>query len=405
MFRFLFSKRDEGLNCKRKIFGISITTKPDRLKLKQLDERLEKLKKENTILNNLISQFSYSNLNKDYISNLDSTKPFVSVIITVYNLGQRYLVQCLESVINQTLKNIEIILVNDCSLLEDDDKVCTYYADKDKRIKYIKNDINLGAGKSRMVGLSQSKGYSVSFIDGDDFLSLNLYEIAFYEMIKNNVEIVCYNYNMFNVNDMTFRNSNIEYTPYVCMYGESIIEFYSSKNNPLDMGLWSKLYSRELLEKLDSDSIINRNRADDITYNFKIFLHARSFLYIPLNLYFYTFNRNTSITNSSIKNDKYFTDIRDAFIDINSYLIKNNFEKYVLYLNGLFSHFFIDLYEVALYMNRVNKTYHYLELLQTIINEFVQNKIIDRNILLENIKILTDRLGIIEWYNKNIKGL
>ncbi|WP_028329672.1 glycosyltransferase family 2 protein [Brachyspira alvinipulli] len=404
MFKFLFSKRDEGINCNRKIFGISITTKPNRLKLKQLDEKIEKLKKENTILNNLVSSCSYQNLTKEYIANLDSRKPFVSVIITVYNLGRRYLVQCLETVINQSLKNIEIILVNDCSPLEEDDKVCNEYADKDKRIKYIKNDINLGAGKSRMVGLSIAKGYAISFIDGDDFLSLNLYEISFYEMIKNNVDIVCYSYNMFNVDDMTFRDSNIGYTPYTAIYGKYVLEFYSSKNNPLDMGLWTKLYKKELLEKLDSDSIINRNRADDITYNFKIFLHAKSLLYIPLNLYFYTYNRNTSITNSSIKNDKYFTDIKDVFLDINNYLVKNHFESYVLYLNALFSHFFIDLYEVALYMNRLNKTYHYLELLSDIINEFIHNKIIDRNILLQHVKSLTDKNGIIEWYNKNIKG-
>lgn len=404
MFKFLFSKRDEGINCKRKIFGISITTKPNRLKLKQLDEKIEKLKKENAILNNLISSCSYQNLTKDYISNLDSTKPFVSVIITVYNLGRRYLVQCLESVINQSLKNIEIILVNDCSPLEEDDKVCSEYANKDKRIKYIKNGTNLGAGKSRMVGLSISKGYAVSFIDGDDFLSLNLYEIAFYEMVKNNVEIVCYNYNMVNIEDTSFRNSNIGYIPYTAIYGEYVLEFYSSRNNTLDMGLWTKLYKKELLEKLGYNNILDSHRGEDISYNFKIFLHAKSLLYIPLNLYFYTYNRNTSITNSSIKNDKYFTDIRDVFIDINSYLIKNHFENYVLYLNALFSHFFIDLYEVALYMNRLNKTYRYLELLSDIINEFIYNKIIDRNILLHHVKSLTDKNGIIEWYNKNIKG-
>ena len=170
------------------------------------------------------------------------------------------------------------------------------------------------------------------------------------------------------------------------------------------MGLWTKLYKKELLEKLNYNDILDSHRGEDVSYNFKIFLHAKSLVYIPLNLYFYTYNRDTSITNSSIKNDKYFTDIKDVFIDIKDYLIKNNFESYVLYLNGLFSHFFIDLYEVALYMNRLNKTYHYLELLSDIVNEFIENKIIDRNILLQYVKSLTDKIGIIEWYNKNIKG-
>ena len=404
MFKFLFSKRDEGINCNRKIFGISITTKPNRLKLKQLDEKIEKLKKENTILNNLVSSCSYQNLTKECISNLDSTKPFVSVIITVYNLGRRYLVQCLESIINQSLKNIEIILVNDCSPLEEDDKVCDEYANKDKRIKYIKHDSNMGDGKARMTGLKNASGYSISFIDGDDFLSLNLYEIAFYEMVKNNVEIVCYNYNIVNIteNNISVNNSYMKYIPYSVFYGDNIIKLYASIDNPLDMGLWSKLYKKELLDKLGYDNILDRKRAKDVSYNFKIFSNAKSFLYIPLNLYFYVVSKSDSITNSRLKKDTYFTDVKDSILDANKYIDDNKLYNNKIYLNSLFSHFLLDFYEHAIYLNRIDKNKDYLLLIKNIIVELLNEKAIDKNVLLNCLSVLTDKKDLISWYKKII---
>ena len=187
MFKFLFSKRDEGINCKRKIFGISVTTKPNRLKLKQLDEKIEKLKKENTILNNLISSCSYQNLTKDYISNLDSTKPFVSVIITVYNLGRRYLVQCLESVINQTLEDIEIIPVDDGSP-DKCGEICDVYAARDNRIKVLHKK-NAGVSAARNDGLLQASGEYILFCDSDDWMEKDACEKLYSAATKSNADI------------------------------------------------------------------------------------------------------------------------------------------------------------------------------------------------------------------------
>ena len=102
----------------------------------------------------------------------------VSVIIPVYNIGEKYLKHCLESAINQSYKNIEIIIVNDCSEFEEDEKIILEYASKDNRIRYIKHKENMGDGVARMTGLKEAKGYSVLFMDGDDYAALNLLEVA-----------------------------------------------------------------------------------------------------------------------------------------------------------------------------------------------------------------------------------
>ena len=100
--------------------------------------------------------------------------PKVSVIIPVYNV-EKYLRECLDSVVNQTLKDIEIICVNDYST-DNSPKILEEYASHDNRIKIINNEKNIHAGQSRNKGLSLSSGEYVFFMDSDDYLELNALE-------------------------------------------------------------------------------------------------------------------------------------------------------------------------------------------------------------------------------------
>ncbi|TKZ35174.1 glycosyltransferase family 2 protein, partial [Brachyspira catarrhinii] len=170
-----------------------------------------------------ISRQLYSNNIQNFNSQL-----LVSVIIPVYNIGEKYLRHCLESVINQSYKNIEIIIVNDCSAFEEDEKIILEYASKDSRIKYIKHKENMGDGVARMTGLKEAKGYSVLFMDGDDYVALNLLDIAMSEMVKNNVDIVCYNFFVVREenNKIEFNNSYYKDVPYQVLYGESVLDLF-----------------------------------------------------------------------------------------------------------------------------------------------------------------------------------
>jgi len=104
-------------------------------------------------------------------------KPYVSVVIPVFN-AEEYLCQCLESVINQTLKEIEIICIDDKSTDSSLD-ILEKYAKKDKRITIIRNELNLKAGESRNRGLRIASGEYIHFLDADDYMVNDAYEVLY----------------------------------------------------------------------------------------------------------------------------------------------------------------------------------------------------------------------------------
>lgn len=117
-----------------------------------------------------------------------NTIPDVSIIIPVYNAG-KYLIKCLDTLVNQTIKNIEIILVLDCPT-DGSDEICRTYASEHNNIKLIENAENQHIGKSRNIGLSIAKGKYVAFSDHDDYRENNMFEKLFARAEENQAEIV-----------------------------------------------------------------------------------------------------------------------------------------------------------------------------------------------------------------------
>ena len=97
----------------------------------------------------------------------------VSVVVPVYNV-EPFLRQCIDSLLNQTIENIEIILINDCST-DNSGAVCDEYAANDPRVRIIHNNHNLGQGLSRYKGISLSQGKYIGFVDADDFIDEDFY--------------------------------------------------------------------------------------------------------------------------------------------------------------------------------------------------------------------------------------
>lgn len=110
----------------------------------------------------------------------------ITLVIPIYNI-ENYLGRCLDSVINQTYKDLEIILVNDGST-DNSLEICESYAKEDSRIKII-NKNNGGLSSARNVGLDACKGDYVTFIDSDDWVSLDYIEILYKNIIDNNADI------------------------------------------------------------------------------------------------------------------------------------------------------------------------------------------------------------------------
>lgn len=113
--------------------------------------------------------------------------PKVSVIIPVYNTA-KYLRKCLDSVCNQTLSDIEIICVNDCST-DNSFEILKEYSSKDKRIKLIDFKENKGAAVARNAGIDETKGEYIGFVDSDDFIDLDFYEKLYNKATETGADV------------------------------------------------------------------------------------------------------------------------------------------------------------------------------------------------------------------------
>lgn len=115
--------------------------------------------------------------------------PCVSIIIPVYKV-EKHISRCLDSILNQTFQDFEIILVNDASP-DNSRTIGERYSENDKRIKIIDNKENSGAAWSRMVGYSNALGKYITFYDPDDFLPHNALELLYNAIIQDNTVDIC----------------------------------------------------------------------------------------------------------------------------------------------------------------------------------------------------------------------
>ena len=128
---------------------------------------------------------------KPLISSSEVKMKTVSVVIPVYNV-EKYLPECLDSVIDQTYKNLQIIIVDDGST-DSSGKICDEYAEKDNRIIVV-HQKNAGAGAAKNTALKIADGKYLAFVDSDDFLELDAFEHMVSILAKNSADIVqcCY---------------------------------------------------------------------------------------------------------------------------------------------------------------------------------------------------------------------
>lgn len=419
ILNFIYSKKDEGPYRKRTIFGIKIITKPSKLSIeyhfnKRLDHLYSYIWDRHVEVNNRLNYINslFNKLQMEILVSrslpeitITETMPLVSVIITVYDIGEKYLRHCLETVINQSYKNIEIIIVNDCSNFEEDESICLEYKSKDKRIKYIKHKENMGDGIARMTGLKAANGYAVHFVDGDDYLDLNLYKICMSEMVKNNIDIICFNFFIVReeYNKIEFNNSYIIDIPYQILYGVDIINLFCNLNVYISGHLWNKLFRRELLLKLGFNNIPARYKYKDLNYCFKIFLKSKSIVIFPLNLYFYIESKNNSIVNRNRFRDSYFTDLYYIYSDMFNFLNKESNDKITKLLSGNFLWLF---YEAVNFDNaKIREENHFINILKKVILDLSEYGAIDKEKLLNNVKNITNDENLINWLEYTIRSI
>lgn len=217
----------------------------------------------------------------------------VSIVVPIYNAAP-YLRKCLDSIVNQTLRNIEIIFIDDGST-DGSSEICKEYAAKDGRIIYYKKE-NEGLAAARQDGIERANGEYVGFVDSDDWLELNMYERMYSEAVKENADVVfC---NCFFNNDETDR---IHLEPGV--YDRERIEKEIlprslaglTPKGANDVIRWSnclRIYRMSLIKDNNIAFVRSFRRSQDLQLTFETALCANR--YLSLNDEFLYHNRTTN---------------------------------------------------------------------------------------------------------------
>ena len=224
----------------------------------------------------------------------NSISPKVSIILPIYNV-EKYLSQSLDSLLNQTLQDIEIICVNDGST-DNCYEILEEYKKKDNRIKVIHTK-NQGTGKARNEGLKLATGECIGFVDPDDWAKPNMFERLYNLIQEKNADIV-----MFIPDGYNEHKSHYETYPYFC--DDSFKCIPKNKNfswkdlSPFKypMCVWNKLYKKELFDKYNIDFAEGLD-FEDHKVIFGSLLTAEKIYFIPEKLYVYRFNREGSVLN------------------------------------------------------------------------------------------------------------
>ena len=261
------------------------------------------------------------------------SSPKISVIVPVYNV-EKYLSECLDSIVNQTLKNIEIICLNDGST-DNSLSILQKYASKDKRIKIIDKE-NEGPGYTRKVGLDIAKGKYVLFCDSDDYYAeLTAFEELYNYIEKMKVDVVIFESIRFDKNKgFCIEERDLFNAP------QKKIFSYLDMNNILFFRAyaWRKIYSKEFLDSYDDWFFLKHIIYEDIPFHFQITIRSRM-SYINKKFYVYRMRENSL---GHILNDKAICDRCKIFEEV--YKILKEKVDSLDFLNFIYLDFFIAIF-------------------------------------------------------------
>ena len=235
----------------------------------------------------------------------------ISIIVPIYNV-EKYLKRCLDSIINQTYKNMEIILVNDGSK-DDSLKICKEYTKKDKRIILIDQE-NAGLSMARNNGIDKATGDYIGFVDSDDVISLYMYDYLIKSIKESNSDISLCLFKSFN-KDIKFSNN---YKNISLGKENAIRELLIDRKIPSHAN--DKLFKKELFNGI---RFPKGKKYEDIPVIYKLFLKANNISLVDTELYGY-YLRDDSITgNYNIETNKDFIEAvnkrYDELVNINEY--------------------------------------------------------------------------------------
>ena len=217
----------------------------------------------------------------------------VSVIVPCYNV-EKYVAQCLQSICDQTLKDIEIICVNDGSK-DGTLSILEQFKNKDHRIKIIDKS-NSGYGHSVNMGMSSAQGKYIGIVESDDFIEPDMYEELYNAAEFHNLDVSRCCYYEYHTYDNSDRKNDFAFVPknvVFCPLEDNQAPFWQKPT------VWINLYNREWLEKNNIKFLETPGASyQDVAFSFKVYCKAKRFMMLDAAyLHYRTDNENSSVNS------------------------------------------------------------------------------------------------------------
>lgn len=234
----------------------------------------------------------------------------VTVVIPVYNV-EKYLNRCLKSIVRQTYKNLEILLIDDESP-DQCPEMCENWAKSDKRIRVIHKK-NAGLGMARNTGIENATGDFICFVDSDDYIRLDTIEKAYSKAIGCQAEVVYYGYNDVNMEGIVTKAYKPEIDKLVYV-GKEVAEeilpelispdYCQEKKTNLMLSACTALFSMDLINKIRWRFVSEREIISEDVYSLiTFFRHVTRMAVLPEAMYYYC--RNSMSLTRTYRKDRY----------------------------------------------------------------------------------------------------
>lgn len=227
--------------------------------------------------------------------------PQISIIVPVYNV-EKYLDRCIISILNQTIRDFELILVEDGSP-DNCARICDEWARKDDRIKVIHKK-NGGLSSARNAGLDIARGEYIGFVDSDDWIDIDMYQILLDAIKKYDVDYSA-------IEMKIVKNEQVVYKP--LEYKETVLDkdklfklFFRVSNYDIHYCVCDKLFKRSKLRDIRFKEGIH---FEDIDFNFKLFQYCDKAVFVNQKKYYWFYNEGSITRNGVISKDMQIIDV------------------------------------------------------------------------------------------------
>ncbi|MFE4238720.1 glycosyltransferase family 2 protein [Peribacillus butanolivorans] len=319
----------------------------------------------------------------------------VSIIVPVYN-SEKHLIDCVNSILNQSYKNIEVLLVNDGST-DNSGSICEDFAEKDCRVKAI-HQKNSGPSVARNTGIKAARGDYIQFVDSDDYIESSMTK-KLMEAMNENVQLVICGYKSINNNNVFTGGHipSIEGVYQIYQFLQSFGELY--KNNFINSP-WNKLYVTHIIKHFNIRFIDNLNMGEDLLFNLDYIKNSNSICIIKDKLYNYLSNDN-SLTESYKKD--FFENQQMLFQKVREFLLedKNYTENNKYYIESSYTEMIINCFGNLFHKKSNLNSKSRRNLIYNIVNDDCLRKKI---VYFKNSSIQTRFIGLLIKY-KSIIGI